>query len=281
MSTSWRSPFSILPAPHTTPVSTNPKSLRRPIHNPYDKFTKPEFDQWISGITGALRRALGDETEEDVVLDEPQSQDVYAASDETFQDQSFEDSFADIQSRRAKGKAKDPREGPGLGAPQNPIELLSDSGSGSEVDGDEYDNESVQGEEEYEDYAERQEGEGFGVDVERDVYDARDQAGQWTPNGRRGPVSPEAEEDEVEEISSREESPEIIDLDSDGEGDTPAYMHGVGYSAAQYGCSPRLPPDDLEDELGPADAAANEEEKQFDAEVEGSDSLTNGHNMLI
>ncbi|OAX43663.1 hypothetical protein K503DRAFT_87721 [Rhizopogon vinicolor AM-OR11-026] len=263
MSTSWRSP---LPAPHTTPVTTHPKSLRRPIHNPYDKFTKPEFDDWISGITGALRRALGEETEEDVVLDEHQSEDVYAIADETFQDQSFEDSFADIQSRRAKGKAKDPREGPGLGAQQNPIELPSDSGSGSEVESDEYDDESVQGEEGYRDYAEREE-ESLDVDAVPGVYNTHDQAGRWTLNGRHGPVVPEVEKDAVEEISSREESPDIIEIGSDREEDGRASVHGAGYSAAQYDRSPQLPPEEVEDELGSDDVAVNEEESQLDAEV--------------
>ena len=50
--------------PHPTPLSVTaykapPKSKRPPIHNPYDKFTQPEFDAWIDNITGALKRALG------------------------------------------------------------------------------------------------------------------------------------------------------------------------------------------------------------------------------
>ncbi|KAG0702897.1 hypothetical protein DFH29DRAFT_998985 [Suillus ampliporus] len=254
MSTSWRSPFPTLHAPHTTPVSTNPKSLRRPIHNPYDKFTKPEFDEWIGGITSALRRALGEETQEDAALDERQSQDFNAAAEETFQDQSFEDSFADIQSRRAKGKAKDPREGPGLGAQQNPIELLSDSESGSES------------EEEYEGYSDR-EVEGFGADKEGEVYGGYDQAEHWTVNGRHRLVDPQVVKDEVEETLSREESPDIIEIGSDEE-DTRASVHEAGYSGRQYARPPQLPPDEVEDELGPNGAVVHEQKDQFDAEVE-------------
>lgn len=267
MSTGWRSSFSVLPAPHTTPVSANSKSLRRPIHNPYDKFTKPEFDEWIGGITSALRRALGEEAQQDVAHDEHQSQDIYAAAEETFQDQSFEDSFADIQSRRAKGKAKDPREGPGLGAPQNPIELLSDSESGSEV-------ESVQGEEGCDEYAE-QEGEDFDIRVE---HDAHDRAGRWTLNGCSRPVDPNVEEDEGDEISSREDSPEIIEIGS-GEDDTGASVHAVGYSGTQYDRSPPSSPHGVEDELGLVGAAANEEESQLDVDDEGNGFLTNRHNV--
>lgn len=251
MSTSWRSPFPILPAPHTTPVSTNPKSLRRPIHNPYDKFTKPEFDEWIGGITSALRRALGEETQEDAALDERQSQDVNAAAEETFSDQSFEDSFADFQSRRAKGKAKDPREGPGLGAQQNPIELLSDSESGAES------------EEEYEEYSGR-EAEGFGTEGEGEGYDCYYEAGN--ENRRHRLVDPQVEKNEVEEISSREESPDIIEISSHAEEYTPASVHEAGYSGRQYARSSQLPPNEVEDELGPNGAVLHEQEGQLGAE---------------
>ncbi|KAG1854150.1 hypothetical protein DFJ58DRAFT_383137 [Suillus subalutaceus] len=252
MSTSWRSPFPILPAPQTTPVSTIPKSLRRPIHNPYDKFTKSEFDEWIDGITSALRRALGEETQEDTALDEHRSQDVDAAAEETFSDQSFEDSFADIRSRRAKGKAKDPREGPGLGAEQNPIGLLSDSESGAES------------EEEYEEYSDR-ETEVVGTEGEGEGYHGHHQAGNWTVNRRHCLVDPQVEKIEVEEISSREESPDIIEICSDEEDDTRAPVHEAAYSGRQHGSS-QLPPDEVEDELGPNGTVLYEQEGQLDAE---------------
>ncbi|KAG2159131.1 uncharacterized protein EDB93DRAFT_446039 [Suillus bovinus] len=252
MSTSWRSPFPILPAPQTTPVSTNPKSLRRPIHNPYDKFTKPEFDDWIGGITSALRRALGEETQEDADLDEHRSQDVNAAAEETFSDQSFEDSFADIQSRRAKGKAKDPREGSGLGAQQNPIELLSDSESGAES------------EEEYEGFS-AIEGEGFDIEEEGEGHDSHPEAGNWTINRRHSFVDP-FENNEVEEILSREESPDIIEICSDEEEDTRAPAHEAGFSGRQYAQSSQLPPNEVEDELGPNGSVLYEQEGQLGAE---------------
>lgn len=234
MSTSWRSPFPILPAPQTTPVSSNPKSLRRPIHNPYDKFTKSEFDEWIGGITSALRRALGEETQEDATFDERQSQDVNAVAEETFSDQSFEDSFADIQSRRAKGKAKDPREGPGLGVQQNPIELLSDSESGAES------------EEEYEEHSDK-ETKFFGTEGEGEGHDGHHQPGNWTVNRRHCVVDHQVEKNEVEEISSREGSPDIIEICSDEEEDTRASVHEAGYN-------------------GPNCAFLHEQDDQLDAE---------------
>jgi hypothetical protein len=32
---------------------------RPPIHNPYDKFSKPDFDNWVDNLTGSIRYALG------------------------------------------------------------------------------------------------------------------------------------------------------------------------------------------------------------------------------
>ncbi|KAG1739146.1 uncharacterized protein EDB91DRAFT_394546 [Suillus paluster] len=181
--------------------------------------------------------------------------DVNAAAEETFQDQSFEDSFADIQSRRAKGKAKDPREGPGLGAQQNPIELLSDSESGSES------------EEEYEEYFDR-EVEGFDADEGSEVYDGHDQAGHWTVNDRPCPIESPVEKDEVEEMFSREESPDIIEIGSDEEEGTRASVHETRYGVGQHARPPQLPPDEVEDQLRPNGAVVDEQEDQLDAAVE-------------
>lgn len=136
-------------SPHSSPTAQAAHaraSLRPPIFNPYDRFTKPEFDAWIGDITGALKSALSYEAEAEV--DSPSrhssswntipdkiggslSADRRAqspASSEACNDESaFEDSFAQMASRRAKGKARDPREGPGLGLKGLPIELSSDS----------------------------------------------------------------------------------------------------------------------------------------------------------
>ncbi|KAI9508552.1 hypothetical protein F5148DRAFT_1375778 [Russula earlei] len=129
-------------------------SLRSPLVNPYDRFTQPEFDAWIGDITSALKRALDPEIEPDV--DSPsrhrstwntvpdsigegfsaegwaQSPASSGARDE--EESTFDDSLSRIASRRAKGKARDPREGPGLGLKGQPIELLSDSEEEEVVD---------------------------------------------------------------------------------------------------------------------------------------------------
>jgi len=142
-------------SPLSTPTAKAAKtraSLRPPIFNPYDRFTQPEFDAWIGDITSALKRALDHEAEP--AVDSPSrhsgSWNTIPArlggnlgaegraqspvpSEVHGEESVFEDSFAQIASRRAKGKARDPREGPGLGRKGQPIELLSDSEEEEEV----------------------------------------------------------------------------------------------------------------------------------------------------
>lgn len=90
--------------PNSTPQI--PTSVRPPIHNPYDKFTQPQFDEWIGGITSALRKALGQEEEETLVSQpaEPPEEDTYPVSDTEEYD--VEDSFAEWKAMRAKEKGK-------------------------------------------------------------------------------------------------------------------------------------------------------------------------------
>ncbi len=112
--------------------------------NPYEKFTQAEFDHWISGITGTLRKVLGHEPDEPDI-----SEHTDTAYPETSDDQEYEsegdgvnDSLADIRARYVtrlnKGKARDPMEGPGLstwgkGDRDAPIEIdLDEDGSPDE-----------------------------------------------------------------------------------------------------------------------------------------------------
>lgn len=88
-------------APHPTPRSTG-KIPRAPIHNPYDKFTQPEFDAWIDDITGALKRALG--REDAPSLSSTVKREQQCSEEE---DGGVEDSFAEVRARRlAKGKER-------------------------------------------------------------------------------------------------------------------------------------------------------------------------------
>jgi len=141
--------------PNTTPQL--PTSIRPPIHNPYDKFTQPQFDEWIGGITSALRKALGQEEEEI-----PTSQTTRPCQDDTHpvsdvDEDNVEDSFAEWKATRAKEKGKmratEDEQGSECGSsqescedpdvqdhavcntPSDAIELLSDEGDaeGEEV----------------------------------------------------------------------------------------------------------------------------------------------------
>lgn len=146
---------------HTTPTTPNASStksstrtsLRPPIFNPYDRFTQPEFDAWIGDITSSIKRALRHEVEPEAEIPSGRSSSWKTLQDQvggsltteeraqspTFtephdEESIFEDSFAHIASRKVKGKARDPREGPGLGLKDQPIELLSDSEEEEVVD---------------------------------------------------------------------------------------------------------------------------------------------------
>ncbi|KAM5542869.1 hypothetical protein V8D89_003253 [Ganoderma adspersum] len=89
-------------APNPTPRSTG-KLPRAPIHNPYDKFTQPEFDAWIGDITGALKRALGREDLPPV----PAQRVDRPTPEEDAEEEDLQDSFADVRARRlAKGKER-------------------------------------------------------------------------------------------------------------------------------------------------------------------------------
>lgn len=90
--------------PNSTPQL--PVSIRPPIHNPYDKFTQPQFDEWIGDITSALRKALGKDEEETLTSQptKPREVDAHSASDTD--NDNVEDSFAEWKAMRAKEKGK-------------------------------------------------------------------------------------------------------------------------------------------------------------------------------
>jgi len=112
-------------------LSTRRKSLKAPIHNPYDKFTQPEFDAWIGSITGVLKKALGHVDEDEIVPEESSYDEdpsvVSHGGQETYEEM-VEHEVLTHSVDVSKGKARDPREGPGLGSGtiDEPIELDSD-----------------------------------------------------------------------------------------------------------------------------------------------------------
>ena len=206
-------------APRASPTSAYPslKTRKGPIHNPFDKFTQPEFDEWIDGITSALRRALGQEPElaasdAETSPDHPDREHTESASDAgSERSLDVEDSFADVKARHAKGKARDPREGPGLGSQQHPIDLESDEeeeeGEGEEEEEEEYEEEEdreilFQGDEPEED-------EGWqGEEYEEEVQEDEDNE-----------MGSDVVEMSPRQIVSDGVHEEVIDLISDEEGD--------------------------------------------------------------
>ncbi|KAG6902377.1 hypothetical protein C0995_000939 [Termitomyces sp. Mi166 len=132
-----------------------PKLSKAPQHNPYDKFTQDEFDAWIGGITSALKRALGQEdevissleasskyAEQSISGDEEEVERLIEFTGES-SDEEAEASSSYLTVRRvSKGKARDPRDGPGFGKgnQSEPIFIGSDS---EEENGDDEDDEVI------------------------------------------------------------------------------------------------------------------------------------------
>ncbi|KZT23557.1 hypothetical protein NEOLEDRAFT_1136341 [Neolentinus lepideus HHB14362 ss-1] len=152
MSTPYRTPNVRLPStPNPTPATSylkRPINLKPPIHNPYDKFTASEFNAWVSDLKGALRKALGQEDE------------ASRATEEEEVELELEDSFAEYKTRRsAKGKGRDPREGPGLAAGVNWVSHVADTPSEDAATDDEVANLERESEEEEEEEEEEEDDE--------------------------------------------------------------------------------------------------------------------------
>ncbi|KAK0195741.1 hypothetical protein F5146DRAFT_302836 [Armillaria mellea] len=260
-----------------------------PIYNPYDKFTKPQFDAWIDDITGTLRRALGhiddDGREHSLVASDESSMghiDVEQASESSEVDGDIEDSFAELKARRAskKGKARDPREGPGLfsgrgnGSYEEPIDLASDSedeeaqveelarviddadyGSGweeqeereqSEQDAEDVDPET-DAEVDYEDEENHEEA-GSDMDEGNEAYDEdedEEQLDMWqTDQSSSPPVQYEVFDADDEDHVEQSDEPEVIELLSDEE------ISITGSSPPARGESEGHPAADIDEEDG-------------------------------
>ncbi|KAJ3823719.1 hypothetical protein F5880DRAFT_1565038 [Lentinula raphanica] len=129
--------------------STRSRIPKAPIYNPYDKFSQNDFDAWIGDITGSLRKVLRHEEPEPepqedkwyhrIGDEEPLSTNGFGGHEtdsELGGEEESDDPFAETRVKRVKGKARDPREGPGLtaGTMTEPIELVSDDEDSGEED---------------------------------------------------------------------------------------------------------------------------------------------------
>ncbi|KAH9942223.1 uncharacterized protein BXZ73DRAFT_97642 [Epithele typhae] len=128
-------------APHPTPRGSASKVPRAPIYNPYDKFTQPEFDAWIDGITGALKRALGRDDAPSLLKHEQDRVGGPAGSNSMDEEEIMDDSFAEVHARRlAKGKARAREEDFDEDGQQRDME--QHDGEGQEWSGEEDDEQS-------------------------------------------------------------------------------------------------------------------------------------------
>ncbi|KAL1745029.1 hypothetical protein HDZ31DRAFT_63517 [Schizophyllum fasciatum] len=126
-------------------MSTGRRHQRAPIVNPYEKFTQPDFDNWIGDLTGTLRSALGfeykPERPQTHFQDSLYSNDSVASPDNAGDANEVADQLSDSEleegapkSSKAKGKERDPRERPTngpLGGAVNPLSSDEDQASGA------------------------------------------------------------------------------------------------------------------------------------------------------
>ncbi|KAI0767010.1 hypothetical protein C8Q74DRAFT_1369875 [Fomes fomentarius] len=206
-------------APHPTPRSTG-KIPRAPIHNPYDKFTQPEFDAWIGDITGALKRALGREDAPSLSSTVKREQRSEEEEEEEEEDGGVEDSFAEVRARRlAKGKER-----------ARVDDLADEVDDSQQIDEDVWD-EPIHGEE-FGSYSEEEEDDEEVLEQrEAEVIDLlsdddeetqgpeQDEAGQDEKEGDEdeGPAVADEEEIEGSEIGSDEDSVQQAPFEGDEE----------------------------------------------------------------
>lgn len=210
---------------------------KAPIVNPYEKLTQPQFDAWIGDITSALRDALDYRAE---VRPKPKvrtewqypggdERDEATASDDAEEQSYLDDTFAEAVGRRAqsgnaKGKGRDPREGPGLGRGDRsaPIEIDMDSDEGEEEENAESDrDERYEQEEEEEGEEEEEEDEEVRTseeEQEEEEYALRNGESSAHAHARYRKYADRREDDAEEEEyedDDEEAAPDAIEIISD------------------------------------------------------------------
>ncbi|CDO77046.1 hypothetical protein BN946_scf184403.g21 [Trametes cinnabarina] len=220
-------------APNPTP-RTNHKSLRAPIHNPYDKFTQPEFDAWISDITGALKRALGQE--DPAPLPNKHVESTTAVEEDTV----LEDSFAEVKARRlAKGKERAREEE--LEEPEARQEERGEEQDAYEDGwGEPYDGEEYSGEED----EESREGSPEVIELLSDDDEREGEANIALEMSEEE----DANEEVAEEYDEEAEGSDVGSEDEDSQGESPAPAPSIVAYAHTHEVLEVLGSDDDEDE---------------------------------
>ncbi|KAI5890280.1 uncharacterized protein SCHCODRAFT_02546695 [Schizophyllum commune H4-8] len=123
-------------------MATGKRHQRAPIVNPYEKFSQPEFDNWIGDLTGTLRSALGFEYKPErpqsrlpdtLFADEPAESQHDAELATEVADQLSDSESEEVEelvpkSSKAKGKERDPRERPNHGSWNNYADVTDSDG---------------------------------------------------------------------------------------------------------------------------------------------------------
>lgn len=229
----------------STSPSSAARPLRAPAYNPYEKFTQPDFDAWIGDITGVLRRALegnyeepsrAERREEELFVNGDAQKDALlraredvttttttitttttvqqngavAHGEEESSDDGdiLEDSFAHVKARRkAKGKGRDPREGPGFGTRVEVIEGIDDEEDDEEQE--------EQDEDEEQEVLEISSGSEEEEDGEPGEYDEEDYEGEGAYDGDDGVGRLRYDDEEDDEEAEQE----YYEDDEDGQED--------------------------------------------------------------
>ena len=195
-------------APFPTPTSqgTSRKVPRAPIVNPFEQFPESEFQSWIGDITGAIKTALG--------RDDPGARTARPLERVEREEESVEDSFADIMARRAaKGKARAVE----VGDEEQPIVIESDE----EAEESEEVLRTIVAEDDDEELVPEERGEAPEAEeeVQIPVHDNANEGAEEEESSDQSGSEDEEEdaEDEEEAPAPVAHSPEVIDLLSDDE----------------------------------------------------------------
>jgi hypothetical protein len=262
------------------------KPLKPPIYNPYDKFPKSEFDAWIGDLTNSLKGALGrlDDAGQQSPDTISHSGNTYISADDAAEDviddesldAELEDSFADIKARRVirKGKARDPREGPGFGTgtgeKHQPIEIGSDSDSLEESGegGEGSEHWATEGGEDEEEEEEEEEAEEEEEEEEEEESEEEDQSWLQGESSIQARIRSEGDVlNHLFEYEERDENDE--DYDQEAEDD-------IGYEAVARPTE-RGPPEEIillssDEELEGDEGQDFEEQHDFDRHSDRSDA---------
>ena len=267
-------------APFPTPTSqgASRKVPRAPIVNPFEQFPESEFQSLFGDITWAIKTALG--------RDDPGARTARPLERVEREEESVEDSFADIMARRAaKGKARAVE----VGDEEQPIVIESDE----EAEESEEVLRTIVAEDDDEELVPEERGEAPEAEEEVQIPvhdDANEGAEEEESSDQSGSEDEEEEEEEEEEEAPAPvaHSPEVIDLlsDDEDEDEAPAQQtpHAEdaqdeegseagseeAYAAAVAKLEQRLyaPYEDEEDELDEDEDDGEDEDEEADAVAE-------------